>query len=73
MQKKIFIFFIFLSLIISLSGFSEEPKKEVLVITVNGVINPASAEYITKNIKRANERKVEAFVIELDTPGGLDT
>ncbi len=73
MQKKIFIFFIFLSLIISLSGFSEEPKNEVLVITVNGVINPASAEYIIKNIKRANERKVEAFVIELDTPGGLDT
>lgn len=73
MQKKIFIFFIFVSLIASLSGFSDEPKKEVVVITVNGVINPASAEYITKNIKRANERKVEAFVIELDTPGGLDT
>ena len=45
----------------------------MLVITVNGVINPASAEYIGKSIKRANEQKAEAVVIELDTPGGLDT
>ncbi|MEK7267262.1 MAG: nodulation protein NfeD, partial [Nitrospirota bacterium] len=42
-------------------------------LTVNGVINPASAEYIGKSIKRANEQKREAVVIELDTPGGLDT
>ncbi|MDP2278172.1 MAG: nodulation protein NfeD [Nitrospirota bacterium] len=45
----------------------------MLVLTVNGVINPASAEYIGKSIKRANEQKCEAIVIELDTPGGLDT
>ncbi|MCX5718079.1 MAG: nodulation protein NfeD [Nitrospirae bacterium] len=45
----------------------------MLVITVNGVINPASAEYIGKSIKKANEQKREAVVIELDTPGGLDT
>ena len=45
----------------------------MLVITVSGVINPASAEYIGKSIKRANEQKREAIVIELDTPGGLDT
>ncbi|MDP3259123.1 MAG: nodulation protein NfeD [Thermodesulfovibrionales bacterium] len=45
----------------------------MLVLTVNGVINPASAEYIGKSIKRANEQKREAVVIELDTPGGLDT
>lgn len=73
MQKKMIILFVFLSLIISLYGFAEAPKKEVMVITISGVINPASAEYITKNIKKANERKLEAIVIELDTPGGLDT
>jgi len=53
--------------------FSQEQKRDVLVITVNGVINPASSEYIGKSIKRANEQKSEAVVIELDTPGGLDT
>jgi len=44
-----------------------------MVINVNGVINPVSAEFIGKSIRKANENKVEALVIELDTPGGLDT
>lgn len=45
----------------------------VLVITVNGVINPVAAEYIEKAVKKASEMKAEALIIELDTPGGLDT
>ena len=52
--------------------FSDEPKKEVMVITVDGVINPVSAEFIQKSIRKANDKKYEALVIELDTPGGLD-
>ncbi len=73
MLKKIFFFFIFIALSLPALIFSQEQKKDVLVLTVNGVINPASAEYIGKSIKRANEQKREAVVIELDTPGGLDT
>ncbi|MDH5203369.1 MAG: nodulation protein NfeD, partial [Nitrospirota bacterium] len=67
------IFLIFLALFFSVSAFSEEPKRNVMVITMHGVINPVASEYIGKNIKKANEKKVEALVIELDTPGGLDT
>jgi membrane-bound serine protease (ClpP class) len=67
------IYLIFLSLFFSSIAFSEEPRKEVMVITVNGVINPVATEYIGKNIRKANEKKVEALIIELDTPGGLDT
>ena len=48
-------------------------RGEVLVITVNGVINPVAAEHIEKAIKKASELKAEVLVIELDTPGGLDT
>ncbi|MCG2720490.1 MAG: nodulation protein NfeD, partial [Thermodesulfovibrionales bacterium] len=44
-----------------------------MVITVNGAINPVVSEYLNKTILKANEKKVEALVIELDTPGGLDT
>ncbi|MFN3395855.1 MAG: NfeD family protein [Thermodesulfovibrionales bacterium] len=53
----------------------KEPPKgnEVIVITVNGVINPVTAEYITKSIKKAAKKNAEALIIELDTPGGLDT
>jgi membrane-bound serine protease (ClpP class) len=76
--KHRFIFtFILLVLSIYMSSrvlpvFSDEHKKEVMVITVDGVINPVSAEFIQKSIHKANEKKYEALVIELDTPGGLD-
>ncbi len=52
--------------------FSDEPKKEVMVITVDGVINPVSADFMKKSINKAYDKKYEALVIELDTPGGLD-
>ena len=64
--------FLLLTLFMSSDARPEEPKKTVMVITVNGVINPVSAEFIGKGILKANEKKCEALVIELDTPGGLD-
>jgi membrane-bound serine protease (ClpP class) len=61
--------------IVTLSSFavSEKTAQEVIVITVNGVINPIASEYIGKNIEKAREKNSEALIIELDTPGGLDT
>ncbi len=53
--------------------FSDEAAREVTVITVDGVINPVSAEYIGRSIGKAVKKGEEALVIELDTPGGLDT
>lgn len=47
--------------------------KEIIVLTVNGVINPPHAEYTIKGIKKAHENNAEAVIIQLDTPGGLDT
>ncbi len=76
--KKKFIFLVVIILICLFStrlfsSYSQEIKKEVWVITVQSVINPVVAEFIGKSIKKANERRVEALIIELDTPGGLDT
>ncbi len=55
------------------SGVLGEQKKPVLAVRVSGVINPVSSEFISKSIIRANAMQAEALVIELDTPGGLDT
>lgn len=75
LSLRIFRLLSIITLIFSLSSVaqSEKNSKEVVVITVNGVINPVAAEYIGKNIEKANERNAEALIIELDTPGGLDT
>ena len=45
----------------------------VALATYEGVINPVSAEYLHDAVAFAERHKVEALVIRLDTPGGLDT
>jgi membrane-bound serine protease (ClpP class) len=47
--------------------------RQALVITVDGIINPVSAEFITKSVEKAAAMKAEILVIRLDTPGGLET
>lgn len=62
-------FFIFLLDPVVLHSAQDE---KVLVIRISGVINPVSAEFISKSISMAENMRAEALVIELDTPGGLD-
>jgi membrane-bound serine protease (ClpP class) len=50
-----------------------QESPEVMVATLDGVINPVAAEFITHSIEKANAAGAEAFVLELDTPGGLVT
>ena len=51
-------------------AFARTPRIDV--IEVDGVISPASAEYIIKNLARASRAGAEALIITMDTPGGLD-
>lgn len=46
---------------------------DIIVINVQGVVNPVMSEFISKNIDEAADEKAELLVINLDTPGGLDT
>ena len=48
-----------------------EPRIDVL--TVKGAINPVLVEYIGKGIEQAEDEEAIAVIIQLDTPGGLDT
>ncbi|MDD4876454.1 MAG: nodulation protein NfeD [Dehalococcoidales bacterium] len=43
------------------------------VIRADGVINPVLVDYIERGINQAEEDNAIACIIQLDTPGGLDT
>lgn len=45
----------------------------IAVIEVVGTINPASSEFIRESLAAAEQAGDAAFIIELDTPGGLVT
>lgn len=45
--------------------------EKILLIHLDGTINPATAEYIINSISKAEADHVSALVIEMDTPGGL--
>jgi membrane-bound serine protease (ClpP class) len=63
-------FFLVLFFALGISGETEE-KAPVFVIEVEGIINPATAKFITESIEQASQEGAQCLIIELDTPGGL--
>ncbi len=52
---------------------SAAPPPPVLVATIAAPITPVTADYLASVIERAEAEKATVLVVELDTPGGLDT
>lgn len=47
--------------------------RTVLQLVVDGPISPASAAYVERGIEHAAEEGADAVLLQMDTPGGLDT
>jgi membrane-bound serine protease (ClpP class) len=43
------------------------------VLTIQGTINPVLVDYVKRGINQAEDDNAQALIIQLDTPGGLDT
>lgn len=51
----------------------ERASRDVVLLTVDGPISPASADYVVRGMHRAAKHGAQAVVLRIDTPGGLDT
>ena len=70
-MKTILRSFIILNLLFCLV-ISYAQANQVDVITIDGVIDPVDAEFITKIIESSTSAGAECLIIQMDTPGGLD-
>lgn len=54
-----------------LSGQTEGPK--AVILEIEGVIGPATSDYVKRNMEKATNQGVSLVVLRMDTPGGLDS
>jgi membrane-bound serine protease (ClpP class) len=51
----------------------DAPRAPVLVMQVDGAISPASADDLRRGLAIAQRHNAQLLVLQIDTPGGLDT
>jgi membrane-bound serine protease (ClpP class) len=66
---------VFLSLLLSAAHTAGEDaaRADALLLEINGAIGPAISDFIERGIERAAADGNRAVILQMDTPGGLDT
>ncbi len=72
-MKLIRLFYLALVLLALSANLARAQGNTVVVLTVKAAITPVVAAYLDRGITDAEEQNARAVVIELDTPGGLDS
>ncbi len=54
-------------------GTGANQQRQVALLTVADAIGPATADYIARAMAQAAQQNPELIILQIDTPGGLDT
>ena len=68
LNKSFFLFLVFLWFASPVFA-----ANQIVVVKIFGAINPAVAEFVSQEIHQANKEQQALIVLNMDTPGGLDT
>jgi len=49
-----------------------QPSSFIYVFSLEGTINPITAQYMVEGIRDAETNQAECIIVQMDTPGGLD-
>jgi membrane-bound serine protease (ClpP class) len=71
--RRIMLAVIILLLAISIGSSVQSQSPHIHVLTIKGTINPVLVNYVERGIEEAEDSGAEALIIQMDTPGGLDT
>ena len=72
-KKPFFIIFIVVFIIGLFIHNVQAEQNSAMVIELESTINPGTAQFVIKGLKRAEASKHKLVIIRLDTPGGLDS
>ncbi len=73
MKRLLSLTLLVLFLLIDLPAMAQPGEGPVVVIEIQGVINPLTAQYLDRTLRLAEQQAAQVMVLVLDTPGGLES
>jgi membrane-bound serine protease (ClpP class) len=64
---------VFTAILLALSAAPASAAERAIVLDIDGVIGPAMADYVVRELHAATPRDVGIVILRMNTPGGLDT